>query len=42
VRPLQPTKFALQALDYWYSELDETSDWHLVLEAEDFRRAANG
>jgi membrane dipeptidase len=40
VRPLQPTKFALQALDYWYSELEETADWHLVLEAEDFRRAA--
>jgi membrane dipeptidase len=39
VRPLQPTKFALQALDYWYSELDDTPDWHLVLEAADFRRA---
>src|SRR5687767_15917552 len=39
VRPLQPTKFALQALDYWHSELDETADWQLVLEAEDFRRA---
>src|SRR5207245_24067 len=39
VRPLQPTKFALQALDYWYSELEETPDWHLVLEAADFRRA---
>jgi len=40
IRPLQPTKFALQALDYWYAELDETPDWHLVLEAGDFRRAA--
>jgi membrane dipeptidase len=39
IRPLQPTKFALQALDYWYSELEETPDWQLVLEAGDFRRA---
>jgi membrane dipeptidase len=39
VRPLQPTKFALQALDYWHAELAETSDWHLVLAADDFRRA---
>ena len=39
VRPLQPTKFALQALDYWYSELEETPDWQLVLTADDFRRA---
>jgi len=39
IRPLQATKFALQALDYWYSELEETPDWHLVLEAGDFRRA---
>ena len=39
VRPLQPTKFALQALDYWYSELAETPDWHLVLDGADFRRA---
>ncbi|HET7378787.1 MAG TPA: dipeptidase [Gaiellales bacterium] len=39
IRPLQPTKFALQALDYWYAELQETPDWHLVLEAGDFRRA---
>src|SRR5262245_62046914 len=39
VRPLSPTKFALQALDYWYAELEETPDWHLVLEADDFRRA---
>ncbi|HYB41441.1 MAG TPA: membrane dipeptidase, partial [Candidatus Methylomirabilis sp.] len=39
VRPLQPTKFALQALDYWHAELAETPDWHLVLEAGDFGRA---
>ncbi len=39
IRPLQATKFALQALDYWYSELEETPDWQLVLEAGDFRRA---
>ena len=42
VRPLQPTKFALQALDYWYSELEETPDWQLVLAADDFRRAEEG
>jgi membrane dipeptidase len=39
IRPLQPTKFALQALDYWHSELEETPDWHLVRDAGDFRRA---
>jgi membrane dipeptidase len=39
VRPLQPTKFALQALDCWHAELAETPDWKLVLEAGDFRRA---
>ena len=39
IRPLQPTKFALQALDYWYSEVAETPDWLIVQRAEDFRRA---
>ena len=39
VRPLQPTKFALQALDYWHAELEETPDWRLVLAGDDFRRA---
>ena len=39
IRPLQPTKFALQALDYWHAELAETGDWRLVLDGEDFRRA---
>lgn len=39
IRPLQPTKFALQALDYWYAELAESRDWRLVLGADDFRRA---
>ncbi len=39
IRPLQPTKFALQALDYWYSELAETPAFRLVLRADDFRRA---
>ena len=39
IRPLQPTKFALQALDYWHAELAETPDWHLVLDAADFGRA---
>lgn len=39
IRPLQPIKFALQALDYWHAELAETPDWRLVLEADDFRRA---
>jgi membrane dipeptidase len=39
IRPLQPVKFALQALDYWHAELEETADWHLVLDAADFRRA---
>ena len=39
VRPLQPTKFALQALDYWHAELGESPEWRLVLEAEDFRAA---
>jgi membrane dipeptidase len=39
IRPLQPIKFALQALDYWHAELAETADWRLVVEAADFRRA---
>jgi membrane dipeptidase len=39
IRPLHPIKFALQALDCWHAELDDTPDWRLVLEAEDFRRA---
>jgi membrane dipeptidase len=39
IRPLQPTKFALQALDYWHAELAETPDWRLVLAADDFRHA---
>ena len=39
VRPLQPTKFALQALDYWHAELAESPAWKLVLEAGDFRQA---
>lgn len=38
IRPLQPTRFALQALDYWHAELAETPDWRLVLKADDFRR----
>lgn len=38
-RPLHPTKFALQALDYWSSEVAETSDWLIVRHAADFRRA---
>lgn len=39
IRPLQPTKFALQALDYWYAELAESPQWRLALGADDFRRA---
>jgi membrane dipeptidase len=39
IRPLRPTKFALQALDYWHAELAESPEWRLVLEAGDFRRA---
>jgi membrane dipeptidase len=39
IRPLQPTKFALQALDYWHAELAETPEWRLVLESADFGRA---
>jgi membrane dipeptidase len=36
IRPLQPTKFALQALDYWHAELVESPEWRLVHGAEDF------
>jgi membrane dipeptidase len=39
IRPLHPIKFALQALDCWHAELDETPDWRLVLDAEDFGAA---
>jgi membrane dipeptidase len=39
IRPLQPTKFALQALDYWHAELEESDGWRLVLEPADFHRA---
>ncbi|MBI2207766.1 MAG: membrane dipeptidase [Candidatus Rokubacteria bacterium] len=39
IRPLAATKFALQALDYWHAELEESDGWRLVLEAADFRRA---
>jgi membrane dipeptidase len=39
IRPLHPVKFALQALDAWHAELDETPDWRLVLDADDFGRA---
>jgi len=39
IRPLQPTKFALQALDYWHSELEETPGWRLVQDVSDFQRA---
>jgi membrane dipeptidase len=39
IRPLQPTKFALQALDYWHAELAESLAFHLVLEADDFQVA---
>ena len=38
-RPLNATKFALQALDHWYAEAAETPDWLIVERAEDFRRA---
>ena len=39
IRPVAATKFALQALDYWHAELEESDAWRLVLEAADFRRA---
>ena len=40
IRPLQPIKFALQALDYWHAEMAESPEWQLVLRAGDFRRAS--
>jgi membrane dipeptidase len=40
IRPLAATKFALQALDCWHAELEESDAWRLVLEAGDFGRAA--
>src|SRR4030095_16341488 len=40
IRPLQPTKFALQALDYWHAEMAENLEWQLVLGSGDFRRAS--
>src|SRR5262245_18483816 len=40
IRPLQPTKFALQGLDYWHAEMAESPEWQLVLTSGDFRRAA--
>jgi membrane dipeptidase len=39
IRPLQPTKFALQALDYWHAELEESPEWRLALGRDDFRAA---
>ena len=40
IRPLQPTKFALQALDHWHAEMAESPEWQLVLSSGDFRRAS--